>query len=315
MTVPQHVVLGGGQIGAHIARQLAGAGESVVVATRSGRDPGIAGAAGVPVDATDPASVRAATEGSATVYFAVQPAFSNWPAGFPPLVDGVLGGLKGTGRRLVVVDNLYMYGPTGGKPMVESLPYAATGRKGRARAAMATRFLDAHRAGDVTVTIGRGADFFGPGATDSAVGDRFFRPLLAGKAADVYGRPEMPHTYTYAPDFARALIELGRHDDAFGRAWHVPNAPTVSTLRFVEIAATAAGTPPKSRAIGKLMLRIGGLFIPEAREMIEMGYEFEEPFIVDDSAFRAAFPTQATPLESSIAETVAWWRARGPAKA
>ena len=83
----------------------------------------------------------------------------------------------------------------------------------------------------------------------------------------------------------------------------------------MEIAATAAGTPPKSRAIGKLMLRIGGLFIPEAREMIEMGYEFEEPFIVDDSAFRAAFPTQATPLESSIAETVAWWRARGPAKA
>jgi len=314
MTTAQHVVLGGGQIGSLIAGQLAQAGESVAMATRSGRDPGIAGVTGVPVDATSADSVRKATEGAATVYFAVQPAYSDWPAGFPPLVDGVLGGLAGTGRRLVVVDNLYMYGPTGGTPILETLPYAATTRKGRARAAMATRLLDAHRAGGVAVAIGRASDFFGPGATGSAVGDRFFPPLLAGRAADVYGHPEMPHTYTFAPDFARALIELGRHDAAFGRAWHVPNAPTVSTTRFVELAAAAAGTPPKSRTVGKLTLRIGGLFIPEAREMIEMAYEFEEPFIVDDSAFRVAFGLEPTPLETSLAETVAWWRARGGAK-
>jgi nucleoside-diphosphate-sugar epimerase len=310
MTTTAHVVLGGGQIGSLIAGQLAQAGESVAMATRSGRDPGIAGVTGVPVDATDAGSVRKATEGAATVYFAVQPAYTDWPNGFPPLVEGVLGGLAGTGRRLVVVDNLYMYGPTGGKPIVETLPYAATTRKGRARAAMATRLLDAHKAGDVAVTIGRGADFFGPGATGSAVGERFFPAILAGKPADVYGRPEMPHTYTYAPDFARALIELGRHDEAFGRAWHVPNAPTVSTLRVVEIAAAAAGTPPKSRTMGKLMLRLGGLFVPEAREMVEMAYEFEEPFIVDDSAFRSAFGVESTPLENSLAETLAWWRAR-----
>jgi nucleoside-diphosphate-sugar epimerase len=198
---------------------------------------------------------------------------------------------------------------------VETLPYAATTRKGRARAAMATRLLAADAAGDVRVTIGRGSDFFGPDATDSAVGGRFFPALLAGKAAEVYGDPALPHTYTYAPDFARALIELGRHDEAFGRAWHVPNAPTVSTDRFVELAAAAAGTPPKSKKMGKLMLRIGGLFVPEAKEMIEMAYEFEEPFIVDDSAFRAAFPFEPTPFAASLAETVAWWRAREGANA
>lgn len=315
MTTPRHVVLGGGQIGSLIAGQLAQAGESVAMATRSGRDPQIAGVTGVPVEATDAASVRKVTEGATTVYFAVQPAYTDWPAGFPPLVEGVLGGLKGAGGRLVVVDNLYMYGPTGGKPIVETLPYAATTRKGRVRAAMATRLLDAHRAGDVAVTIGRASDFFGPGATDTAVGERFFPPILARKAAEVYGDPALPHTYSYAPDFARALIELGRHDEAFGRAWHVPNAPTVSTDRFVELAAAAAGTPPRSKTMGKLKLRIGGLFVPAAKEMIEMAYEFEEPFIVDDSAFRAVFPLQPTPLETSLAETITWFRAREGAKA
>ena len=157
MTTPQHVVLGGGQIGSLIAGQLAQAGESVAMATRSGRDPNIAGVTGVPVDATDAASVRKATEGAATVYFAVQPAYTNWPAGFPPLVEGVLGGLSGTGRHLVVVDNLYMYGPTGGKPITETLPYAAATRKGRVRAAAATRLLDAHRAGDVAQPPSKGA--------------------------------------------------------------------------------------------------------------------------------------------------------------
>ena len=315
MTSTSHVVLGAGQIGTHIARQLAEAGEAVAVATRSGRDLGIPGVRAVAVDAADPASVRAATDGASTVYFAVQPAYTNWPKGFPPLVEGVLGGLAGTGRRLVVVDNLYMYGPTGGKPIVETLPYAATGRKGRARAAMSTRFLEAHRAGDVAVAIGRASDFFGPGATDTVVGERFFPAIVAGKAAETYGDPDLLHSYTYAPDFARALIELGRHDEALGRAWHVPTAPAVSTRRFVELAAGAAGKPPKMKTLGKLMVRIGGLFIPEAREMLELSYEFEEPFVLDDSAFRKAFGLEPTPLEESLAETVSWWRAREGAAA
>ena len=36
---------------------------------------------------------------------------------------------SGPERRLVVVENLYMYGPTDG-PMSETTPMAATGKKG-----------------------------------------------------------------------------------------------------------------------------------------------------------------------------------------
>ena len=61
------------------------------------------------------------------------------------------------------MENLYAYGPTGGRPLTEDLPLAARTRKGTTRAAMTTALLDVHRRGTVRVAIGRASDFFGPG--------------------------------------------------------------------------------------------------------------------------------------------------------
>jgi len=306
---PQHVVLGAGTIGTTIAEQLAAAGEPVRLVSRSGRSPGIAGVEAVAADLSNPLAVRAAAAGARVAYFACQPAYTDWPKGFPPLAEGVLGGLAGTGTRLAVVDNTYMYGPTGGRPMIEDLPYAATTRKGIARAKLAERFMAAHRAGDVPIVIARASDYFGPRGATTSVGDRFFPPLLAGKAVQVLGDVDAPHSNTYVPDFARTLIELGRRDEALGEIWHVPTAPAVSQRRFAEMAAAAAGVPvPKLSRMTKPMLRLAGFFVPAAREMIEMAYEFEEPFLLDCSKIEQAFGLRPTPLEEALVDTVAWWR-------
>ena len=50
------------------------------------------------------------------------------------------------------------------------------------------------------------------------------------------------------------------------------------------------------------------VFIPPARETIEMMYEFEEDFVVDHSAYAAVFGDHATPLHDSLTTTVNWWR-------
>ena len=110
------------------------------------------------------------------------------------------------------------------------------------------------------------------------------------------------------PDFARALIGLSRCEEAYGRAWHVPNAPTVSTLEMVHKFETALGQAVKTRVVSPLMLSMVGLFVPIVREMKEMAYEFEEPYVVDDSRFRAAFDVQPTPLDEAVAATVGWYR-------
>jgi nucleoside-diphosphate-sugar epimerase len=56
------------------------------------------------------------------------------------------------------------------------------------------------------------------------------------------------------------------------------------------------------------MMAFGGLFVPEAREAVEMMYEFEKPFVVDSSRFEKAFGLKATPLNESIPATVEWYR-------
>ena len=77
---------------------------------------------------------------------------------------------------------------------------------------------------------------------------------------------------------------------------------------MVMMFAEEAGVEPKMSSIGKLMMRIGGLFIPEAKESVEMMYEFDQPFIVDSSKFEKTFGMKATPLHEAIRETVAWYR-------
>ncbi|MBK9180905.1 MAG: hypothetical protein IPM45_15305 [Acidimicrobiales bacterium] len=58
-----------------------------------------------------------------------------------------------------------------------------------------------------------------------------------------------------------------------------------------------------------------GLFVPGARESVEMLYEDERPFVIDDSAYAAPFGDDATPHEAALAATVAWSREQAAARA
>lgn len=306
-----HVIFGSGPIGQAVAQQLLERGAAVHLINRSGRTPAIPGVEVIAADANDREATRRLCQGAAVVYQCAQPAYQRWVEEFPALQASILEGAAASGARLVITDNLYMYGEVAG-PIHEGLSYAATTRKGRVRGQMAQAALAAYRAGKVQVAIGRGSDFFGPAALGSVVGERIFPNILQGKAVSATGNPDLPHTYTYTEDFARALILLGERDEAPGSAWHVPNAETLTTRQFLTLAYQLAGHPPRIGSMGKLMMMLGGLFIPEAREMVEMMYEFEQPFIVDSRPFSNTFGMQATPLSDSLAATLAWYRQHAP---
>ncbi len=308
----KNVIFGTGPLGLAVMDELVARGRSVTLVNRSGRvsEALPAGAAVQAGDARDPAQVAALVAETDVVFHCAQPGYHEWPEKFPPITNGILAGGGGTGVRLVMGDNLYMYGPTGGQPIRESMPYAASGRKGRCRAEMAQTVLAAHERGEVKATLGRASDFYGPRVLGSALGEMFFGPALVGESINVLGNPDLPHTYTYIRDFARGLVTLSEHEKAFGRAWHVPSGPTVSTREFAQWVGEQAGQPVKLRAAGPFMVSVLGLFSPDVREMREMLYEFNEPFLVDDSDFRAAFPSEVTPHDTAIAETLAWFRVR-----
>lgn len=304
----RHVIIGAGPVGRAVVHALSSRGIDAEVLSRSGTQ--VPGARSASVDALDADRLAAAITGADVVYQASSPAYHRYPQEFPPLQQSIVRAVQKADSTLVVVENLYGYGPVTG-PMTESLPLVSRGRKGRVRADMWRALQSEADAGRLRVTAGRASDFFGPHAADSAVGERYFPPLLAGKKAEVMGNPDALHTYTYVRDFGEALVRLALDERSLGRAWHVPNAPAVTNRRFLEIAAGIIGVEPKSTKLTRAKMRIGGLFIPAARELPEMLYEFEEDFVVDHSAYAAVFGDHATPLEVSLGETIDWFRSNG----
>jgi nucleoside-diphosphate-sugar epimerase len=278
------------------------------VVTRSGT--AVPSAASRTADISDPAQAAAAVAGAQVVFQCTSPAYHQWPAKFPALQASVVDAAAAAGALLVVAENLYGYGPGTGL-LTEDRPLTATTRKGAVRARMWQDLAAAHQAGRLRVVAGRASDFYGPGVgAGSVVGDRFFRALLRGKPAEVLGDPDRLHTYTYIADFGEALVALSETESTWGRPWHVPSAPAVTTRSFAAQAADLAGvevpsTGPRLRRLPVWQLRLIGLAVPAVREMPEMMYEFEQDWVVDYSAYAAAVGGRPTPMRTALAATVA----------
>ena len=304
-----HVIFGTGPVGLSVMNELVKQGKPVRIVNRSGKAVVPAGVEVVKGDASDPASTRAISKGATVVYNCTNPPYTQWLELFPPMQAAVIEGAASAGAKLVVMENLYMYGPTGGKTLTEDLPFHPTPRKGATRAKMAQDLMTAHKSGKVRVAVGRAADFYGAGVLQSAAGDRLFYPAVQGKPAQFIGNLDMPHTYTYMPDIGKALVILGERDEALGQAWHIPSPETVTTRQFFTLAYEAAGQTPKFQVMPKLMVKALALFVPILREVNEMAYEFEEPFVMDHRRFERTFGMKATPLRESIQATVEWFKA------
>src|SRR3954447_22725462 len=311
MDVVGHVVLGAGAVGLAVAEALARRGEPVRVVNRSGlREPlqGVQSAVG---DVSDPAFAAAVTRGARVVYQALNPPYHRWAQEFPGLQAAAIAAAQTAGARLVVIDNVYMYGRADGRAFTEDRRYDAHTRKGRVRAAMARELMDAHDAGRVQVSVGRASDFFGPRAGgQSLIGDRVIPAALADRAASVMGDPDMAHTYTFVPDIGENLVRLGARDDALGRVWHLPSPETRTTREVIGLVYEAAGTRPRLRVTPAWLMRALGLVNRTVREVNEMAYEFDEPFVVDASRAESELGLCATPLADAVEQTVRWYRER-----
>jgi nucleoside-diphosphate-sugar epimerase len=313
-----HIVYGSGPVGTALVELLLAQGKQVRVVTRSGARKHLpAQAEIVRGDATDPADARQVCAGATHVYNCTNPVdYHRWPEQFPPLQRGVLEGAAANGAKLIVMENLYMYGPHGGVPMTEDLPLHGHGSRSTTRVQMTEELFAAHRSGKVRVASVRASDLFGPHVTESLVGERLFGPLLVGKPAQLFANLDVPHSVSYIRDVGQALVSVGAHDAALGRAWHAPNAPATTLREFVSILGEEASLTPRvsalPRPITRALLPLLGIAVPPLRGLAENLYIGYEPYVVDHSAYTHAFGDQATPLREAIRATVQWYQAHVP---
>ncbi len=302
---PFHLVLGTGPLGLATARALLARGYAVRLVNRRGAVAGLpAGTSVIAADLSDTTVMLAAAMGATAIHFCVQPPYHRWPAEFPALQGHAIRIAEASGARLVVAENLYGYGPVEG-PMTESTPLVARTRKGSTRAAMHHSLQAAYRNGQIDMAVARGADFFGPGVTQAALGAEVFRALLSGATVRVLGNPDLPHSYTYVPDFGVAMAILGTDPRASGEVFHVPNAPVTTTRAMIDEAAAILGNRPRLHAVPLWQLRLLSVAVPSLREMIELSYQATRPFVADPAKFVRTFGDIATSRAQALTETLA----------
>lgn len=296
-----HVVLGAGQIGSRLSKLLLAREHRVRVVARHQATSTTPRLDQVGGDMTDLAFAEQATRGAAVIYDCMNPPYHLWPELLLPIARGALHGAAKTGAKLVALDCLYMYGAPDG-PISEDTPLAPCSKKGELRVKLGELRMAAHARGDARVTIGRASDFFGANLPFSVWNDRFLRRIYAGKPGECVGDPDMPHSYTYVEDVARALVTLGERDEATGQIFHLPTNPAETTRELTRRLGRAIGMDADVRRLGSLTLRAIGLFSPMMREVVEMAYQWERSFVIDDSRFRRTFGEGPTPIDEAVAE-------------
>jgi nucleoside-diphosphate-sugar epimerase len=300
----RHLIVGAGPVGTHVARILAARGEEVLLASRSGRGPEVAGATRIAVDATDADGLTRAAEGAGAIFHTANPGpYPVWEQQWPRLSSALLRAAERTGAVAAMAGNLYPLGPVRA-PMHEGMPDSATEHKGALRARVWADALAAHDAGRIRAFEVRGSDYVGGDSVASHVG-RALPRALAGRSVWMIGRVDTPHTFTDIEDVARLLIDVYDAPDTYGRVWHVPSNPPRSQRQIIGELLDLAGSPRvRVRGLDPVVLRALGLFSAETREVAQLAYQWTRPYILDAEAATTRFSFTPTPWEETLRRTL-----------
>ncbi len=307
-----HVVTGAGPVGWTVATRLAERGGTVRLVTRSGSGPDHPGIERLRIDVSVPGALDDVVTGAAAVFHCThgsEYAAATWRRELPTTEAAVLGAAGRAGAVVVFPESLYSYGPVRG-PITETTPRAATTGKLGVR----TDLLRAReRSATPTVSVAA-SDFFGPRVLAAHAGERMVATLLAGRTVRVLGGLDVPHSFTFVPDLAAAMIAAADDPARWNTVLHAPTGPAVTQRQLIRAFADAAGLhEAKVGTLPGWALRAAGRVHRPTRELVETLYQFERPFVLDSTRSEHLLGLSPTPLPTAAAATVAWWRNRSTA--
>jgi nucleoside-diphosphate-sugar epimerase len=304
-----HVVTGAGPVGSTVALQLADQGHRVRLLTRSGSGPDHPLVERHQVDASSPDGLAAAFDGATAVFHCIHGSrydARTWRAELIPAEQAVLAAAGRAGAVVVFPESLYAYGVVT-EPITEDTPRTATTGKPGVRVELLR-----NREASATPTVSVAAsDFFGPRVLNAHAGERMVPTVLAGRTMRVVGSLDQPHSFTYVPDLAAAMVRGAADSSLWGSFLHAPTAPAITQRDLIAAFAEAAGVSmPKVGTIPAGLLRLLGLVHRDSRELAEMAYQFTAPFVLDSSRSEARLGLKPTALDIAVRTTVEWWQGR-----
>lgn len=302
-----YLIIGAGAVGTAVAERLVASDHEVTIVTRSGSGPIHPLITRTAADATRAERISELAKGSAAIFNCANPAYNRWSTDWPPIAHSLLHAAERTGAVMVTTGNLYVYGRVSG-PMTPQTPELADYEKAKVRMKMSRDAFDAHNSGRLRATEVRASDFIGA-STQSVMGQRVVPKVLAGKPCRVLGGLDETHSWTYIDDVARTLIACAQQPVAWGKVWHAPTNPSRTQREVVNDFADVAGVKHvKLSTVPTAVLRVLGLFNPLVRELPKTMYQFEAPFVIDDTSTREILGLEPTPWHDVLCTTVNAYR-------
>jgi nucleoside-diphosphate-sugar epimerase len=290
----------GGAISNELVKILSAEGTALRLVSRNLKP--VTGAEAIAADISDLDQTIRAVAGSSVVHLLVGLKYDTkvWQELWPRIMANTIEACKRERAKLIFFDNVYMYGKANG-PLTEETPYAPVSRKGEIRAEIATTLMKQVKAGNLTAIIARSADFYGPGATHGLPNVLVFDAFAKRSSASWMVNDAVPHSLTFTPDAAQGVAMLAERESAWNQIWHLPTAsPALTGKEIITMAAQAFGVPPKYRILTKPMLKMVGWFNPMVRELYEMLYQNDSPYLFDSTKFAREFGFAGTPYPEGI---------------
>ncbi|MBP1992862.1 NAD-dependent epimerase/dehydratase family protein [Paenibacillus eucommiae] len=254
-------------------------------------------------DAFSPEDIVRASGGADVIFHSANIPYHEMESRLLPLGEAVMEAAERMGAKVVIVDGIYPYGRKTTDKATEEHPKRPHTRKGKVRLAY-EELIFSQRWLKAKPLIVRLPDYYGPSAKASYLSVTM-EAIAAGKPTAFIGNMTVPREYVYLPDAARMIVEIAGRGESFGQNWHIPGPDVISGHDLVRFARQASGKRKAVIPLGRIGLSLLGLFNPVMKEVVEMLYLTEEPFVLSGEKYeRVIGPISWTPHEQAIRETI-----------
>ncbi|KAL3905965.1 MAG: hypothetical protein SGILL_009466, partial [Bacillariaceae sp.] len=237
----------------------------------------------------------------------------HWAQEWPLIVDNLLAAsAQNPKQKFVFCDNLYAYGSGRDISPKSELVEPSLKTKPAIRSMLHAKLQARMDKTPDSIAVVGGADFFGPGVTQSSfLGDTFTKAIVSGKSRPLaMASASKLHDCAYTRDFSKALYIAGTDDKANGKFWICPHAVKNKTLQDLanDVAEITYSEKRKVLVIPGWAVRVTGFVDSFMKEMVEMLPIWREDYTVDDSDFCKVFNVQPTPYDVALKEYVDFYK-------
>ncbi|TCP24127.1 nucleoside-diphosphate-sugar epimerase [Scopulibacillus darangshiensis] len=218
------------------------------------------------------------------------------------LGESVMKAAEILGKRIVIVDGIYVYGHQVAKGN-ENHPQQPHTKKGKIRVEFG-QMIFSNKWKRAKALIVRLPDYYGPTSQNS-----YLQPTLEGMAANkisvFIGNLKTPREYVYLPDAAKMIVNIAEKDDSYGENWNIPGAGLISGKEIIRIARHVTGNRKIVIPLTINAIRFTGLFNSFMREIVEIMYLTKEGFVLSGEKYEKRIgPIPVTPFKNGLEETL-----------